>query len=664
MRSLENDSTPFIERWGGQHRSLLDPINKYYPLIGLMVIMLALGLVLRQQIPLSDAPLLEYRLFFELMIAGTVISLLRSKFGLITYGTFGPVIISYVLLSTGLFWGTVLFTNIFIVALATYIVLEPFKLGTAHRIGSLIVTVGAAITIFHVLAESAVITPNLGDLGVYFPAIIIGWYADRFARDLSERGWRAPAIRFSWTLVGIVAAYLVLSVEPLMVWFIHTPEAWAGALLANVYFGSRGNLRFKEYLRFSNVFPSGKLRAMETTARTRAHNAKAHLINALGGDAQPKAVNDVLSMNERNRYIRKYNPGYLSPLLDKASMKKTFHSVGVPTPETYLLVESQEHFRAAAELIESRDEFVIKPSDSYGGEGIIVVTGRVDGGNNENSGLYETSKGVMNADELMAHIRSITEGQYAPMDLEGTALIEQLIHPSGRIQEIAGQGVPDIRVIVFRGVPIMAMTRLPTEDSGGAANLHMGAVGVGLTVADGNATGGYQSTNRWIDHHPDTNADLHEFSVPGWDEILSVALKAAGSSHLGYTGVDIVIDDRMGPVVLEINRRPGLGIQNSTFDGILKRLRAVEALPDKFDLRPPADKLRLAQQWDRQGWEPRDGHDRLETTYPDITTSRNIATPPRQPTPHSHASTNTSDSEHESGSDDHDAGSGDERVSR
>ncbi|HBZ98517.1 MAG TPA: alpha-L-glutamate ligase-like protein, partial [Pseudomonas sp.] len=40
--------------------------------------------------------------------------------------------------------------------------------------------------------------------------------------------------------------------------------------------------------------------------------------------------------------------------------------------------------------------------------------------------------------------------------------------------------VPDIRIIVLMGYPIMAMLRLPTRQSGGKANLHQGAIGVGV----------------------------------------------------------------------------------------------------------------------------------------------------------------------------------------
>ena len=47
------------------------------------------------------------------------------------------------------------------------------------------------------------------------------------------------------------------------------------------------------------------------------------------------------------------------------------------------------------------------------------------------------------------------------------------------------EGVPDIRIVVFNGYPVMAMLRLATHASDGKANLHQGAVGVGLALDSG-----------------------------------------------------------------------------------------------------------------------------------------------------------------------------------
>lgn len=572
-------------------------VAKYAPLLGLLATIVVLGVEFRYRLDFAQQPLAPYRVFFELLIAGLIVAVLRSKVGLVTYGMFGPIIISFILVESGIFWGLVLFTNVFLVALGTYLVLEPFRLGTAHRIGGLVMVVSIAITAFHVMSDTGVLPEQVDALNVFFPAIVTAWYADRFARELSERGWRAPAVRFSWTVVSIGIAAAIIGNETLITWFMQTPEAWAVILAANVYFGTQSNMRVKEYLRFSNVYRGSRLGAVRSTIRASLHNLTVPVRRLLGDDTSRVEPSAVMSMNRRNRLIKEYNPPHLNPELDKASMKRAFHGTGVPTPETYALVESPDELEKADSIFASRDEFVIKPDSGYGGEGIIVVTGRTEDGN------FETSKGVKSPDQLLGHVRSIIEGQYDPMGLEGVAVIEGLIHPDDHLLSIAGQGVPDIRVIVFKGFPIMAMTRLPTEESDGAANLHMGAVGVGLDVANGQAQGGYQSTNKWFDEHPDTKVDLESFAIPNWGEVLSTAVHAAEVSRLGYTGVDIVVDEDEGPMVLEINARPGLGIQNSTFDGLLERTEFVEALPDSFDLKSPAEKIDLARQWDAADWD-------------------------------------------------------------
>jgi hypothetical protein len=37
---------------------------------------------------------------------------------------------------------------------------------------------------------------------------------------------------------------------------------------------------------------------------------------------------------------------------------------------------------------------------------------------------------------------------------------------------------------------------------------------------------------------------------------------------LGYPGVDLVIDEELGPLVMEVNARPGLQVQNITGIGL------------------------------------------------------------------------------------------------
>jgi alpha-L-glutamate ligase-like protein len=130
-------------------------------------------------------------------------------------------------------------------------------------------------------------------------------------------------------------------------------------------------------------------------------------------------------------------------------------------------------------------------------------------------------------------------------------------------------------VIVFWGVPVMAMVRLPTSLSGGKANLHQGAIGAGVDLA-----GGKTLTAVWrnevVSEHPDTGNSVENVAIPGWSDLLQIAAGASELTGLGYLGVDLVLDKNLGPMVLEMNARPGLNIQIANRAGLLARLQKVE----------------------------------------------------------------------------------------
>jgi hypothetical protein len=53
-------------------------------------------------------------------------------------------------------------------------------------------------------------------------------------------------------------------------------------------------------------------------------------------------------------------------------------------------------------------------------------------------------------------------------------------------------------------------------------------------------------------------------------------VRAADETGLGYVGADLVVDAIQGPVLLEMNARPGLMIQLANRAGLLPRLREIE----------------------------------------------------------------------------------------
>ena len=144
-------------------------------------------------------------------------------------------------------------------------------------------------------------------------------------------------------------------------------------------------------------------------------------------------------------------------------------------------------------------------------------------------------------------------------------------------EELSYQGVPDVRIIVYRGYPAMAMVRLPTRASDGKANLHQGAVGAGIDMGSGITLTGVLD-NEIVDEHPDTGALITGFRIPHWNFILELAARGFDVTGLGYLGVDIVIDRERGPLILEMNARPGLNIQIANNSGLMPRIERINAL--------------------------------------------------------------------------------------
>ena len=286
----------------------------------------------------------------------------------------------------------------------------------------------------------------------------------------------------------------------------------------------------------------------------------------------------VLGLNERNAdYIARLNPRRLYPLVDdKVLTKRIALEAGMAVPDLYGVIANQGEVRTFPEIVRERESFVIKPARGSGGDGIIVVTGR----SKRKRDSFRLSSGVLvSQGEILHHISNTVSGQYSLSGSRDAALIEYCVHFDPTFADVSYQGVPDIRVIVYRGYPIMAMVRLPTRASDGKANLHQGAVGAGVDLSTGTTLTGVLG-NDLVDEHPDTGALVAGLEIPMWDFILESSARGYDVTGLGYLGVDMVIDDDRGPLILEMNARPGLNIQIANGAGLSERIARVEAQYD------------------------------------------------------------------------------------
>lgn len=287
-------------------------------------------------------------------------------------------------------------------------------------------------------------------------------------------------------------------------------------------------------------------------------------------------------MNERNAsYISRYNPRRLYPLVDdKLKTKRLALKYGVSVPLLIGVIENQHDVETVGKLAQGHQGFCIKPSKGSGGKGILVV-GKV-----ENGVFYKTNGQVLTLTDIKRHVSNILAGLFSLGGKTDVALMETLIQVSDTFKRFTYEGVPDLRVIVFKGFPVMAMMRLSCGTSKGKANLHQGAVGVGIDIGTGRSVRAIQN-GRPVTHHPDTKQPLSELVVPHWGQMLEIACACYDMTGLGYLGADLVLDKYRGPLLLELNARPGLSIQVANDAGLLPRLRQVSACPhaEAFTLR-------------------------------------------------------------------------------
>jgi alpha-L-glutamate ligase-like protein len=281
----------------------------------------------------------------------------------------------------------------------------------------------------------------------------------------------------------------------------------------------------------------------------------------------------MMGIGQRNaEYVLRYNPRKFYPRVDdKLITKELALAAGLPVPELYAVVHEEHEIEELHEKLKHHQQFVVKPAHGSGGDGILAITGRREDRYRRSNGAF------LKRDEFDHHLSNMLSGLFSLGGQPDHVLVEYYVQFDPLFERVSYKGVPDIRIIVFMGYPVMAMIRLPTRLSDGKANLHQGAIGVGIDIPTGMTRRGVWG-NEPVVEHPDTEHSIVGLTIPCWDELLLISAKAFELSGLGYIGVDIVLDKSKGPLILELNARPGLAIQIANGNGILHRLQQIQKL--------------------------------------------------------------------------------------
>lgn len=289
-----------------------------------------------------------------------------------------------------------------------------------------------------------------------------------------------------------------------------------------------------------------------------------------------KKWGDILGMNARmlDYIVTSNSPESIRIANNKLATKKALQRNGLATPRLFGTIRNRIELKKFR-WTKLPSSFVLKPTSASGGGGIVVIFGR-----NKKGNWVKANKSEVFIPELKAHIQDILDGNFSKGNVPDVAFFEQRVKVHADLKPYCVKGIPDIRIITYNLVPVMAMLRLPTEESGGRANLHSGGIGVGIDISTGITTSAIHH-HRPIDTLPHNNLRISGVQIPFWDDILLLASRASQACGLQYVGVDIAIDRDDGPLVLEVNARPGLDIQYANLAPLKSRLRRVEGLKMK-----------------------------------------------------------------------------------
>ena len=280
----------------------------------------------------------------------------------------------------------------------------------------------------------------------------------------------------------------------------------------------------------------------------------------------------VIGLNERNgKYLLPNNQRkFYRKVDDKLVTKLLAHEMGLAVPELYHVFRAQGELKSMDAVLSDYDSFVIKPSRGSGGRGVMVIKGR------RGDKFVKASGVVITLEDVIRHVREILGGLFSLGGRRDVAMVEACINCHHELTKISYQGAPDVRVIMLHGYPVMAMLRVATRQSDGRANLHQGAIGIGIDLATGKTTHAVHHGISVV-RHPDLDTDLLGLDIPGWNQLLEMAAKGYEMTGLGYLGADLIVDEAHGPVVIELNARPGLAIQLANGTGLRYRLEKIQA---------------------------------------------------------------------------------------
>ena len=284
--------------------------------------------------------------------------------------------------------------------------------------------------------------------------------------------------------------------------------------------------------------------------------------------------NHILGMNARTQVYTALNSREAKRYgFSKLRAKNFLKKHGIQVPELFASISSREELRSF-DWLSVKGSFAVKPGNGSAGKGIIVIQKYL----RKQAVWVDVEGNEYSETDLDLHVGDILDGRYTTWGTKHSAIIEEriLIHPD--LEPHVEMGTPDVRIILFHKIPVMAMVRLPTEESDGKANLDQGAIGCGIDLGTGKTTFAVSGKKKIIKNIPKSGISSNGIQIPYWKQALKASVRVANATGYVYMGVDIFLDPEKGPVIAEVNGFPGLSVQLANRAGLRRRLERVEGI--------------------------------------------------------------------------------------
>lgn len=188
---------------------------------------------------------------FMLPLGALVVAIIRQTVGIVTFGTFMPVLVALALRETSLLAGILMFSFVIFLGTVTRGYLSKLQLLMVPRLAAILVVVVGFIYLLSILSFMSGLYEGLSM--PLFPIVILTMMIERVSITIEESGLRDAMIASAGSLFVAVISYMVMTNHYVIYWVSTFPELLLIVLACCLALGRYNGYKLMEYYRFRMI---------------------------------------------------------------------------------------------------------------------------------------------------------------------------------------------------------------------------------------------------------------------------------------------------------------------------------------------------------------------------------------------------------------------------